>query len=139
ESSGSIESLIERLAECDLVIDATAESSVFNYLCAVVSISNKPLLWAEVFGSGFGGLIARHRPTLEPAPASMRRMIESWCAEQGKEVPRAAHDYAGSGDMPAIADDADVSAIAAHACRLAIDTLLDPENSEFPYSVYMIG
>jgi len=97
------------------------------------------LLWAEVFGGGFGGLIARHRPTLEPDPASMRRMIEHWCAGHGKPVSRVARDYASSEDTPAIADDSEVSAIAAHAARLAVDTLLGLETSEFPFSVYMIG
>jgi molybdopterin/thiamine biosynthesis adenylyltransferase len=79
ESSGSIESLIESLSACDLIIDMTATSSVFNYLCAAVTIGKKPLLWAEVFGGGFGGLIARHRPLVDPDPASMRRSIENWC------------------------------------------------------------
>ena len=54
-------------------------------------------------------------------------------------MPRVAHDYAGAGDAPAIADDADVTAIAANASRLAIDTLLGLEISEFPYAVYLIG
>src|SRR5207249_2421518 len=124
ESSGSIETLIEALADCDLLIDATAEPSVFNYLCAAVAVAKKPLLWAEVFGGGFGGLIARHRPLLEPDPASMRRAIENWCSDQGKPMVRGVTDYGGGAGAPAIADDADVTTIAAHAARLAIDTLL---------------
>ncbi len=51
-----------------MVIDATAEPGVFNYLCAAVAISKKPMVWAEVFGGGFGGLIARYRPGGEPDP-----------------------------------------------------------------------
>jgi hypothetical protein len=38
-----------------------------------------------------------------------------------------------------IADDADVTAIAAHAARLAIDTLVARSPSAFPNSVYLIG
>ena len=53
ESSGSIESLIESLADCDLLIDATAEPAVFNYLSAAVAVGKKSLLWAEIFGGGF--------------------------------------------------------------------------------------
>jgi sulfur-carrier protein adenylyltransferase/sulfurtransferase len=139
QSSGSVETLIESLAECDLIVDASADARVFNYLCAAVAVGKKPLVWTEAFGGGFGGLIARYRPGLEPDPATMRRTIENWCADQGKPIERAAEDYEtrGSGP-PLIADDADVSVIAAHAARLAIDTLTrDP--SIFPNSVYLIG
>jgi hypothetical protein len=138
EASGSIETLIERLAGCDVVLDATANPNVFNYLCAAVAPGKATLVWAEVFGGGFGGLIARHRPGHEPDPHSMRQMIEAWCADKGKPVGRSLGDYGGGDDLPMIADDADVTVIAAHVARLIIDTLArDP--SAFPYSVYMVG
>jgi hypothetical protein len=38
-----------------------------------------------------------------------------------------------------VADDADVSVIAAHATRMATDILVDPTGPNFPSSVYMIG
>jgi hypothetical protein len=139
EASGSIETLIESLAGCDLLIDATADPSVFNYLCAAVAVGKKPLLWAEVFGGGFGGLLARHRPLLEPSPATMRRAIENWCAEKGQPIERATIDYGGGPGSPGIADDADVGVIAAHAAQMAIDILIAREPSLFPYSVYLIG
>ena len=109
ESSGSVETLIESLAGCDLIIDATANPVAFNYLCAAVASRKSALVWAEVFGGGFGGLIARHRPGHEPDPASMRRTIEAWCADQGKPIPRAANDYGGAEEAALIADDADVT------------------------------
>ncbi|MEQ1947411.1 MAG: ThiF family adenylyltransferase [Bryobacteraceae bacterium] len=139
ESSGGIESLLKSLGASDLIIDATAEAKVFNYLCAAVAISKKLMVWAEVFGGGFGGLIARHRPSKEPDPASMRRAIENWCADQGKVLPRPVHRYGGEPDAPAIADDADVTVIAGHAARMAIDLLIPRDPSSFPHSVYMIG
>lgn len=139
EASGSIESLIEGLAGCDLIIDCTADATVFNYLCAAVSFAKKPLLWAEVFGGGIGGLIARYRPLLEPDPASMRQTIESWCLERGKPMERAATDYGGTAAAPLIADDADVTVIASHAARMAIDLLIPRDPSTFPNSVYLIG
>jgi hypothetical protein len=139
EASGSIETLIEHLGACDLIIDATADPAVFNYLSATVAIAKKPLLWAEIFGGGFGGLVARHRPTLEPDPATMRRIIENWCAERGEPIERAARSYGGGPSAPAIADDADVAVIAAHATRMAIDLLIPREPSIFPHSVYLIG
>jgi len=140
EASGSVESLIETLSECDLIVDATADPRVFNYLCAAAAVGKKTLLWAEVFGGGIGGLIARHRPGLDPDPATMRAAIESWCADQGRPIERSAEDYErrGSGP-PLVADDADVTVIAAHAARLAIDTLIPRNPSMFPSSVYMIG
>lgn len=140
EASGSIETLITSLAECDLIIDATADGRAFGYLCAAASTGRKPVLWAEVFGGGFGGLIARHRPLLEPDPASMRRAIENWCSQQGVEPPPRAINYeTREAGPPMIADDSDVSVIASHAARLAIDTLIPSNPSKFPYSVYMIG
>jgi hypothetical protein len=139
ESSGSLESLIETLSGCDLLIDATADPAVFNYLCAVVAVAKKPLAWAEVFGGGFGGLIARYRPGSEPEPASMRRAIEQWCIDRGRPMHRAVRNYAGGPTMPMIADDADVTVIASHGARLVIDTLIGRDPSAFPYSVYLIG
>jgi len=139
ESGGTIETLIKSLAECDLIIDATADAGVFNYLCAAVAISQKPMVWAEVFGGGFGGLIARHRPSREPDPASMRRAIENWCVDQGKVLPRPVHRYGGELDAPAIADDADVTLMAGHGARMAIDLLIPRDPSIFPNSVYMVG
>ncbi len=140
EASGSVESLIETLSGCDMIFDVTADPRVFNYLCAAAAVGKKPLLWAEVFGGGIGGLIARHRPGLEPDPATMRAAIEGWCADQGRPIERSAEDYErrGSGP-PLIADDADVTVIAAHAARLAIDTLIPRNPSMFPSSIYMIS
>jgi hypothetical protein len=139
ESSGAIEGLIETLGTCDLIIDATAEPSAFNFLCAAVAVTKKPMVWAEVFGGGFGGMIARHRPSIEPRPASMRRAVENWCADKGKPMPRPANRYAGEPHVPAIADDGDVTVIAAHAARLAVDLLIPRNPSIFPHSVYMVG
>jgi molybdopterin/thiamine biosynthesis adenylyltransferase len=140
QSSGSLEGLLQSLAECDLLIDASADPKVLNYMAAAVAIGKKPLLWAEVFGGGFGGLLARHRPAWEPMPATMRAMIEEYCVQQGKPIPRTAPGYEQHrDDTPLIADDADVTAIAAHAARLAIDTLIARAPSWFPVSVYLIG
>ena len=139
ESSGSIESLIESLADSDLLVDCTADAAVFNYLCAAVAVAKKPLLWAEVFGGGFGGLIARSRPLLDPDPATTRRIIETWCQERGRPLRAAAIDYGATSDVPLIADDADVTVIASHAARMGIDMLIPRDPSAYTHSVYLIG
>jgi len=139
ESSGSIETLITSLSESDLIVDCTADSSAFNYLCAAVAIGKKALLWAEVFAGGFGGMIARSRPGLDPDPATIRQIIENWWRERGHKTEKPAVDYGSTSDEPMVADDADVSVIAAHAARMSIDLLIPREPSAYPDSVYMIG
>lgn len=99
----------------------------------------EPMVWAEVFGGGFGGLIVRYRPSNEPDPASMRRAVENWCADKGKPMPRPANRYGGEPHASAIADDADVTVIAAHTARMAVDLLIPRDPSIFPHSVYMVG
>ena len=69
----------------------------------------------------------------------MRSIIENWCAERGKPIPRSANRYGGGPKTPAIADDADVTVIAAHAARMAVDLLMPREPSSFPNSVYLVG
>lgn len=140
ESSGGIESLIEIIAQCDLIVDASSNADAFNYLCAAAEIGKKPMVWAEIHGGGVGGLIARHRPGIEPSPAMMRRVIENWCAEKGIPNDRPENSYEDkNAGVHWIADDADVSVIAAHASRFAIDLLMIHRLSIFPHSVYFIG
>jgi hypothetical protein len=138
-ASESAETIMRLLGECDLIIDATASPNAFNIISAVVKAKKKPLIWAEVFGGGFGGLMARYRPGLEPPPPLMRRAIENWFWDQGAPPVRNVWSYeTGTEDAPLIANDADVSAIAAHTARFAIDLLARPASS-FPHSVYAIG
>lgn len=140
ESATSAENILTRLAECDLIVDATAEPAVRNVLSGLSLSTGIPLVWAEVFPGGIGGLIARHRPGLEPAVPLMCRAIDNWFADQGvsPSVPAANYELVGEG-APVIADDADVTTIAAHAARLAIDTLLRRDPSYFHSSIYVIG
>jgi hypothetical protein len=140
ESPTSAENILTRLTECDLIIDATAEPVARNVLSGLSLGTGIPLVWAEVFPGGVGGLIARHRPGLEPAVPLMCRAIDNWFAEQGglPAVPAANYELVRDG-APVIADDADVTTIAAHAARLAIDTLLRRDPSYFHSSIYVIG
>lgn len=139
ESSSSIETLLGVLSECDLLIDATADPASFNYLCSVAKFGKKPMLWGEVFGGGFGGLIARSRPAVEPDPATTRQRILAWCRDNGREIEPSKGRYEGVENAPEIADDAEVSVMAGHLSMLAIDTLIPRDPSAYPYPVYLIG
>jgi molybdopterin/thiamine biosynthesis adenylyltransferase len=141
EASGSAASVLEAIARCDLIIDATANPSVFNLLAAVVAATPKPLVWLEVFAGGYGGLVARYRPGFEPAPQSMRAGILEWCSQRSASWPAPVHRYEAGGaeDPPLVADDADVAVIAAHTARFAIDQLLEQTPSRFPHPIYLVG
>lgn len=141
ESSASAGSMIKLIGGCDLIVDATANPDILNLLSAIVGVSKKPLVWGEVFGGGIGGLVARCRPNIEPSPQHMRRAIENWFAERpGAPPTRSRRRYEdGQDGPPLIADDADVSVIAAHVARMAIDALIGREPSIFPNSVYTVG
>jgi len=140
ESNGALDGAVTQLARCDLIIDATADCRAFNYAAAAAAEGVRPMVWAEVFGGGFGGLVARSRPGLEPDPQTARALIEQWCRDKGVEPPRAGADYDGtSGDVTMMADDAAVSTMAAHAASLALDVLLRHDTSRFPHGAYMVG
>lgn len=140
ESASSAEIVLSDLATCDLVIDATANPVALNFISGVVGDAGKPVIWAEVFAGGFAGLIARARPGVEPPIPYMRRAIENWFAERAWPPIRAATRYDQETEgPPMVADDADVTSIAAPAARLAIDCLLGRDPSHFPNSAYVIG
>jgi molybdopterin/thiamine biosynthesis adenylyltransferase len=140
ESSSFASTALNLLTECDLIIDATANPDAFNLISAIAVSARKPVVWAEVFAGGTGGLIARSRPGLDPSPQYARRSIENWFEQSGASPSQPAIDYGLETEIgPMIADDGDVSAIAAHAVRLAIDTLIARQPSLFPFSAYAIG
>ncbi len=140
ESGSSAATDLKRLAECDLIIDATANPVAANILSGFVQERGISVVWAEVFAGGIGGMIARCRPGKDPAMPLMRRAIENWFADRGATPSGAARPYEGvtaTGAM--IAGDADVSVIAAHASRMALDVLMRPDQPYHPWSVYVIG
>ena len=141
ESSGSTASVLDRLAECDLVIDAAADPQAFNFVASVVRNALVPMIWAEVYAGGVGGFVARVRPHIEPPPHAARRQYLAWCRDQGLPWQGDDCDYGGQvgEDRPLVADDADVAVIAAHATRMAVDTLVRPDASAFPNPAYVIG
>lgn len=142
ESSEWTATALETLSNCDLIIDASADATVFGLAAAAARFKTRPMVWGEVFGGGIGGIVARSRPGHDPAPDVARRQILTWCDDKGVEweMPSQQVGYGvlRADQAPLIADDADVSVIAGHLARLAIDTLRDG-GSQFPAPAYAIG
>lgn len=143
ESADSMAGALEALGECDLLIDATAEPVAFNMIASVSKRQKKPLIWAQVFAGGIGGLVARARPELDPVPIAARDQIEVWCEDQGvdwiREDDPGRYDGLSSDGRPIVADDAEVAIVASHVTRFAIDCLTRPDASIFPFSAYLVG
>jgi hypothetical protein len=141
ESSGSTASVLDELATCDLLIDATADPQAFNFVASVTTNTRRPMIWVEVYAGGIGGFVARLRPGIEPPPHSARRQYLDWCRAQGVPWHGDDQDYGARGIAAEtlIADDGDVTVMAAHASRMAIDLLVRPDNTAFPQSAYVIG
>lgn len=143
ESGEATSATMEYIADCDLIIDASADPGVFNLCASIARRAKKQMCWAQVFGGGAGGIVVRLRPGIDPTPLAARQRIEAWYAELGVDWPEdgASQPYSevdGAG-VPLIADDADVSVVAAHLSRFAIDLLARPDSTIFPYSAYLIG
>lgn len=141
ESSATTSSVLDDLASCDLVIEATADPQAFNFAAAAARSANRPMLWTEVYAGGIGGFVGRVRPGIEPPPHTARRQYLAWCRGQGVPWIGDDRDYDSKTPEgpPLMADDADVSVIAGHASRMALDTLMRPEASAFPHPAYVIG
>jgi sulfur-carrier protein adenylyltransferase/sulfurtransferase len=139
EPSGTVASVLDELATCDLLVDATADPHAFNFIASVARGFLRPMIWAEVYAGGIGGFVGRLRPGIEPPPHAARAQYFGWCRAQGVEPPVTGDRYGADGGKPLIASDADVSVIAAHAARMAVDVLARGENSHFAHPAYVIG
>ena len=127
------------LAHCDLLIDATANPEVFLRMAAVARDSKIPLLWGELFSGGYGGLIARARPDIDPNPLAVRSAIHTHLATLPPAPFQQADEYDVEQEQPLIAYDSDVGSIATSLTRFAIDAALRRNPSQFPHPVYLIG
>lgn len=142
ESSAALDCVLRQLNRCDLLIDATANPTIFNLLAFIAKSYAKPLVWAEVFAGGIGGMIARSRPGQDPDPQATKAAFHQYLSMQDVALPGTTTDQyilESTGGEVLEASDAEVSIMAGHLTRLAIDTLLAREPSLFPYSIYVIG
>ncbi|MBW4598515.1 MAG: ThiF family adenylyltransferase [Calothrix sp. FI2-JRJ7] len=142
ESSAYLDSILRKLSQCDILIDATANPRVFNLLAFVAKTFALPLVWGEVFAGGIGCMIARSRPGKDINPTNMRSAYYQFISEQSVSFLNSeTHQYTwetSDGEIIA-ATDAEVSIFAAHLTRFIVDTLILREPSLFPQSMYLIG
>ena len=142
ESTAAVSGALDRLARCDVIVDATANPTAFNLLSAISSVANRALVWLEVFAGGVGGFVARSRPGSDVLPQSMRLGYLQYCSDNPPPAWMAAARNYGSEDAPpgvVEASDADVSVIAHHAAQLVADCCQPPEVSAYPESMYLVG
>lgn len=140
-SAVAMDSTLELIGNCDLIIDATANPTSFNVCAGTSKRNRKPMVWAEVFGGGIGGIVARVLPESDPPPLEARNQITRWCQDHRKPweaAPQGRYEAKPDEGPPFIADDADVAVIAAHATRFAID-ILEGGETAFPCSAYAVG
>lgn len=139
ESAVTAAAALKDLSNCDLLIDATANPEVFLLLAALAKRHGTPLCWGEIFAGGYGGMIARARPRRDPNPLTVRDAYHTHLATLPDAPFKSAAGYDGNPEQPLVAYDSDVGLIANALTRLAIDSALSRDPSEFPYSVYMLG
>lgn len=138
-----IAQLSEIISTCDLVIDTTADNSVFRMAAAICTQKRKPLVWGRVYAGGIGGLIARSFPSEDPPPLTAASQLRAWCDEKGMAPPEGReHNYGVQGhddDEPLFASDSDVGVIANRLVRHALDALVPTEMRVHPEPAYFIG
>jgi ubiquitin-protein ligase len=139
ESAVTEAAALKDLSNCDLLIDATANPEVFLLLATLAKRQGVSLCWGEIFAGGYGGMIARARQGLDPNPLAIRDAFHAYLATLPDAPFKNAPDYDGTEEQSLVAYDSDVGFVATALTRLAIDTALSRDPSEFPYSVYLLG
>lgn len=139
ESAVNTEAALKDLSNCELLIDATANPEVFLLLAALAKRHGVSLCWGEIFAGGYGGMIARARQGRDPNPLAIRDAYHDYLATLPDAPFKNATNYDGTEEQPLVAYDSDVGFIATALTRLAIDTALSRDPSEFPYSMYLLG
>lgn len=142
ESSSATDLALAEIGKCDVIIDATADPRIYNLCASVARNEKKVLVWGEVFAGGIGGFVVRLRPDIEPVPHAARRQLHQWCDDRGCQPPVGAPVQYGlalnDNSLPLVADDADVSVLAAHMTRMTLDALTR-KDSLFPHPAYAVG
>lgn len=141
EASSSVSRRLRQLADCGVIIDATADPRTFGELAETARQAGTAMVWCEVFPGGIGGLVARYRPGRDPDPLIARARLHAYLEDKEPAPGAPAEPYVGTSaeGEPIIASDAEVGIIAHHAARLVSDILEGREPSAFPNSMYLVG
>ena len=142
ESSAYLDSILRKLSQCDILIDATANPRVFNLLAFVAKTFALPLVWGEVFAGGIGCMIARSRPDKDINPTNMRSAYYQFLSDKAApffDSETRQYTWETSDGEVIAATDADISIFAGHLTRFIVDILILKEPSLFPQSMYLIG
>lgn len=139
ESAVVSENVLNSLSKCDLLIDASANPEVFLVISSIARKKRIPLCWAEVFAGGYGGLIARSHPDLDPPPHRVRDGLHTYLSKQPEAPYKSAQGYDNDFDQPHIAHDADVTFIASSLTRLVLDSASKRFSKEHKEPLYLIG
>lgn len=130
---------LQSLSQCDILLDATANPEVFLHVAAIANAYKIPMCWGEVFAGGYGGLIARARPDIDPNPIAVRDGFYEYLSKQEPAPFQQERGYDIEAETPSIAYDSNVGVIATSLTNLIIDTALRKNPSEYPVPVYLIG
>ncbi len=118
--------IVDAIANCDVIVDATGDPAVGLFLGAVSQYNGKAFVAAEVFEGGIGVLVASCVPGRDAPYAEAKANFLGWCEQQDAPVPQAAErDYEAlaADGTPMIADDAAVMVAASNACRVILDII----------------
>lgn len=120
--------IIDDLAECDLIVDATGDIPTAFQLGAISTENDRPFVSIEVFEGGLGALVARSLPGIDPTYLTGRQAYCAYCDIENVEPPlsgRKTYEALTETGEPVVADDAAVTIAASHAVRVVLDILDD--------------
>lgn len=133
--------ILELVADCDIIVDTTANPTAFTYLAAIAKRSQKPMVWGAVYAGGIGAVMMRSRPGVEPSPLHVRYQVQAFLQTQPEAPFKMATDYDVEMENadPIVASDGEVGEFAYKLSRFVVDSMVDPAKQEFPHSAYLIG
>lgn len=118
-----LETVLDAIGECDLIVDASADATGFNLCAATAKRLRIPMVWGRVYAGGIGGLVARARPDIDPPPIHARNQIMVWYQDRDAPWLEDSNEDYGAGAVDGasfVADDADVTVVAAHLTRFVL-------------------
>lgn len=140
ESSAYNTVVLEQIAACDLVIDATASPKVFSSIAAICARRSVACVWGEVYAGGIGAQMARSIPGHDGDPLAVRAAIHQYVAGKPEAPFRRAQGYDVEDDHEVfVAGDAEVSYLAASMTQFAVDALVGAGQYKFPVPAYLMG